>query len=460
MKIAFLIASLVLALAGVAQPAEAALKIERVVSPGGIEAWLMEDHRVPLMALDVTFRGGAALDPAGKEGLAALTASLLDEGAGNLNSTAFQKELADQSISLNFSADLDDFSGLMKTLTIHRDRAFQLLSLALTKPRFDADDVERDRNAMITSVETNLGNPNWVARRKLAETIFAGHPYARSSTGTVQSLRAITVADMRRYIKDRFGRDQLLVTAAGDITPEELGPLLDRTFGALPEKATPFTVPDIPVKGAGETVIVQRGIPQTIISMAKNGIKRNDPDWYAGQILNYALGGGGFNSRLMEDVRGAGTKRSLSYGVFSAFSAYRHAGIIQAGGATRNATAGETVGVIKGEFGHMQKDGITPAEIADAKIYLTGSLPLTLTSTDRIAALLMQLRVEDLGIDYLDRRDDLINGVTLEHANEVARRLLDPAALTTVLVGQPEGIEKASAPGGGGAASPTKKAER
>lgn len=463
MKIAFLV--LFVALAAAVRPAEAALQIQRVVSPGGIEAWLMEDHRVPLMALNMTFRGGAALDPAGKEGLAELTATLLDEGAGDLDSTAFQKELADRSIALNFGADLDDFTGAMKTLTVNRDRAFQLLQLAITKPRFDGDSVERDRNEMITGVESNLGNPNWVARRKLVETVFAGHPYARPSTGTVESLRAITVADMRRFIKERFGRDQLLITVAGDITPQELGPLLDHTFGPLPAKAASFSVPEVTAKGAGQTIVVERGIPQTIISLAEAGIKRNDPDWYAGQILNYALGGGGFNSRLMEDVRGAGTKRSLSYGVYSAFTAYRHGGLIQAGGATRNATAGETLSVIKGEFGHMQKDGITAAEMADAKIYLTGSLPLTLTSTDRIAALLMQLRVEDLGIDYLDRRDGLINGVSLDHANEVAHRLLDPTALTTVLVGQPEGIEKASAPviqtpAGGGSALPTKKAEK
>jgi len=423
-------------------PAEAAIQIQRVISPGGIEAWLVEDHRVPLMAMDVSFRGGAALDPAGKEGMAMLTAALLDEGAGTLNSTAFQKELADKSISLSFRADLDSFSSSLKTLTKYRDRAFEMMSLALDKPRFDPDPVERNRNEMITAVQSSLGNPNWVARRKLMETVFAGHPYARAPNGTVASLRAITVADMRQFLKGRVGRDQLLVTAAGDITPSELGPLLDRTFGNLPPKATPFAVPEVTARAAGETITVERNISQTIITMAKAGIERSDPDWYAGQILNYALGGGGFNSRLMEDVRGAGTKKGLSYGVYSAFTPFRRSGLIQAGGATRNATAGETLSVIRTEFGKMHKDGITETEMGDAKIYLTGSLPLTLTSTDRIASLLMQIRVEDLGIDYLERRDGLINGVTMADLQRVAKRLLDPAQLTTILVGKPEGLEK------------------
>jgi zinc protease len=429
------------------RPADAAIQIQRVVSPGGIEAWLVEDHRVPLMALSLSFRGGSALDPEGKEGLAMLTASLLDEGAGNLDSTAFQKELADKSISLGFRADLDSFSGSLKTLTQYRDRAFELMSLALTKPHFAPDAVERDRNEMITAVQSSLGNPNWIARRKLMETVFAGHPYARPPNGTVASLRTITVPEMRRFLQGRIGRDQLLVTAAGDITPAELGPLLDRTFSALPPKAAPFAVPEVTAKGAGQTITVELNKSQTVITMAKAGIERSDPDWFAGQILNYALGGGGFNSRLMEDVRGAGTKKGLSYGVYSAFTPFRHSGLIQAGGATRNATAGETLSVIKTEFGKVHASGITETEMGDAKIYLTGSLPLTLTSTDRIASLLMQLRIEDLGIDYLERRDGLINAVTLGDLQRVAKRLLDPTQLTTILVGKPEGLTDGGSPG-------------
>jgi zinc protease len=429
-------------LAAAALPASAAFKIQRVVSPGGIEAWLVEDHRIPLMALNLAFRGGTALDPAGKEGLAQMSAALLDEGAGPLDATAFQKELADKSISMSFGADLDNFSGGIKTLTRYRDRAFEMLALALTQPRLDPDAIERIRNEMVTEIATDLGNPGWVARRTLMETLFAGHPYARPPQGSVASIRAVTADDVRGLIKSRFGRDQLLVTAAGDITAAELGPALDRIFAALPEKAAPFSVPDVTAKGAGETITIKREIPQTIITMAEGGMLRSDPDWFAGQIVNYALGGGGFSSRLMEDVRGAGSKRGLSYGISSAMTAYRHSGLVFAGGSTRNATAGEVVGIIKTEFGKVDHAGITKTEIEDAKTYITGSFPLSLTSTDRLSALLMQLRVQDLGIDYLDRRDGLINRVTLDDTKRVAARMLDPAKLTTILVGQPEGLDK------------------
>jgi zinc protease len=431
--------------AAMALPAHAAIQIQKVVSPGGIEAWLVEDHRVPIVALNMSFAGGAALDPTGKEGLALLTASLLDEGAGDLTASVFQKEMADKSIALNYGADQDTFSVSLKALTKYRDRAFELLALSLTKPRFDADAVERVRNEMVTSIATSMGNPGWVARRKLAETVFAGHPYARPANGTVASIRAIGVPDMRQFMKTRLGRDQLLVTAAGDITPAELGPALDKMFAGLPAKAAAFTVPEVVAKGEGETITVQRDIPQTIITMAEPGITRNDPDWYSGQIINYTLGGGGFQSRLMEDVRGAGSKKGLSYGFSSSFIPYKHGGLVLAGGSTKNATAGETLGIVKDEFGRMHKDGITQAEIDDAKTYITGSFPLAFTSTDRLAALLMQLRVNDLGIDYLDRRDALINAVTLDDAKRVSARLLDPAKLTTIMVGKPQGIDAAPA---------------
>jgi zinc protease len=435
-----LAAAFVVAVGLSSAPAHAAFQIQKVVSPGGIEAWLIEDHRVPLMSLDVTFRGGTALDPAGKDGLAIFTASLLDEGAGDLTAQAFQKEMADKSIALAYGADLDNFSITLKALTQFRDRAFELLTMSLTKPRFDADAVERVRNEIVTEISNNLSSPNWIARRKLAETVFAGHPYAQSPQGTIPSVRKVTVADMRRFVKDRFGRDQMLVTAAGDITPAELGPALDRIFAALPAKAAPFSLPPVTPQGAGKTVTIEKQYPQTVITMAAPGITRNDPDWYAGQIVNYTLGGGGFQSRLMEDVRGAGSRKGLSYGFSSALVPYKQGGLVLAGGSTRNAAAGETLGIVKAEFAKMHENGITETELKDAKTYITGSFPLTLTSTDRLAALLMQLRTQELGIDYLDRREALINGVTFDDAKRVSARLLDPAKLTTVMVGMPQGL--------------------
>jgi zinc protease len=234
------------------------------------------------------------------------------------------------------------------------------------------------------------------------------------------------------------------VTAAGDITPAELGPALDKIFAGLPAKAAPFQIPDVTANATGETISIPLAKPQTVIIMGEPGIKRTDPDWFAGQVVNYALGGGGFSSRLMEDVRGAGTKRGLSYGFSSSLVPYQHSGLVLAGGATKNATAGEVVDIVKTEFGKVHKDGITQTELNEAKTYISGSFPLSL---------LMQLRVNNLGIDYLDKRDAQINAVTMDGARRIAQKLLDPAKLTTVLVGQPQGVSASAAPPPDGAAA-------
>jgi zinc protease len=283
------------------------------------------------------------------------------------------------------------------------------------------------------------------------ETLYPGHPYGRPVNGTIPSLRAITLADLRQFIKSRVGRDQLLVTAAGDITPAELGPALDKIFAGLPAKAAPFQVPNVTANATGQTITIPLAIPQTLILMGEPGIERTDPEWFAGQIVNYALGGGGFSSRLMEDVRGAGAKRGLSYGFGSNFVPYEHSGLVLASGSTKNATAGEVLDIVKTEFGKVHDDGITETEMNEAKTYISGSFPLSLTSTERLAATLMQLRVYNLGIDYLDRRDAQIDAVTLADTKKIAEQLLDPAKLTTVMVGQPQGVGAKAAPAAGAA---------
>ena len=424
-----------LLLPGVAE----AVEIKRVVSPGGIQAWLVEDHKVPLIAVEFAFEDtGSTADPSGKPGVANLTASLLDEGAGELKSQEFLKTLADNSITLSFSAGRDEFRGGMKALTAKRDLAVDMLSKALTQPRFDSEAVERIRLAVMANIKSNQANPNWIAQRAFSGTVFGEHPYGQPTDGTLESVQAITVDDMRDFVRRRLAKDNLVVGVVGDITPGELGPLLDRMFGGLPEKAERAIPPEATLKSVGDILLVDRGLPQTIFVMGEEGLKRSDPDWYAASVMNYVLGGGGFNSRLMEEVR---EKRGLTYGVSSSLVPYDHAALITAGGSTVNAKAGEALDLIRVEWRRMAVDGVTDEELKNAKAYLTGSFALRLTSTDRIAGMLVQIQLDELGIDYLTKRDEFINRVTRADVLRVARRLLDPAKLTIVMVGQPQGIE-------------------
>lgn len=433
-------AALALAAVLALQPGQArAAEVQKVVSDGGITAWLVEDHSNPIVSLKLAFRGGAALDPEDKPGLANLVSATMDEGAGALTSQEFQQALSQKAIKLSFDAGSDAFYGSLKTLSEHRERAFDLLELALTEPRFDAEPVQRLKSQIQASLARQSQDPRSVANRTLDKLMFPEHPYGRPTSGTRASLQGITQADLQQFVETRFARDRLMVGVVGDITPEELKPLLDRAFADLP--ATTGDVPqvaDVDPKGAGETVVVEKNVPQSWVVFGHGGISRDDPDYYAASIVNYILGGGSFASRLFNEVR---EERGLAYSVYSYLSPLDHASVMGGGLGTGNASVGKALEVVRQEWRRMAEHGPTQEELADAKTYMTGSFPLRLSSTSNIASILVAMQQEDLGMDYMDERKDLIESVTLEQAKRVAGELLHPSDLAVVVVGRPEGVE-------------------
>jgi zinc protease len=414
-----------------------AIEIQRVISPGGIEAWLVRDPRTPIIAMEFSFDGGTVLDPEGREGTTSMMTDLLTEGAGAYDAAVFQERMADAAISVGFSADRDSVFGNVRTVSENADEAWDLTRLALTAPRFDADAVERVRSQAVAGVRRALASPQAVAGQILARTQFAGHPYGRPGRGTLETLPRIATDDLRTVHRDRIAKDTLLVAVAGDISAERLGPVLDRIFGALPARSAPFAIPPATAQGAGETIVVERALPQSIVQMAHAGIQRSDPDWYAAILVNQILGGGGFSARLMQEIR---DKRGLTYGVSSGLASWDRAALVTAGGSTNNATAGEFLGLLKSEWRRMAEEGPTAAELADARTFLTGSYPLQFTATAPIARIALQVQRDKLGIDFLDRRTALIEAVTADDVRRVARRLLQPDQFLTVIVGRPEGV--------------------
>jgi zinc protease len=417
-------------------PAQA-IEARRVVSDGGIEAWLVEDHAIPVIALNVGWRGGAALDPQGKAGLANMVSGLLDEGAGDIDSLAFRTELENKAIGLSFDATTDAFAGSLKTLTETRDRAFTLLRLAMTQPRFDAEPVERIRSQIITGLRFDQEDPQTIASRRWNAAVFGDHPYARPVEGTLDSVGGLTTDDLRGFVAATLVRDERMkIGVAGDITAEELKPLLDATFGPLPKHGAEATVPEAtPV--TGQTIVVDKDIPQAVAVFGETGLPRDDPDFYAAYVVNYILGGGGFASRLTEEVR---EKRGLAYSVYSYLYPLDHAALVIGGTATNNARMQESLALIRREWARMATDGPTAEELANAKTYLTGAYPLRFTSTDNIAAILMSMQLDHYPIDHLQTRNAKIEAVTLEQARRAAGRLLDPDTLTVVVVGRPDGV--------------------
>ncbi|MBB92783.1 MAG: peptidase M16 [Magnetovibrio sp.] len=420
-----------------AAPAKAT-QIERVVSPGGIEAWLVEDHLNPIISLHLAFRGGSALDPEGKEGLANMVSTLLDEGAGDLDSKAFQQTLEDKSITLRFSAARDSFGARVQVLTEYRDLAFDLLRQAMTEPRFDAEPVSRLRAQLLANLRHESEDADAIAGKTLMKTLYPDHPYGRPTGGTLESVAAIQVADMRAFVKERLARDTLSIGVVGDITAKELAPLLDKTFGALPAKAAPWKVQEVAPKVSGRTIVIEKPLKQSNILFADRGLMRKDPDFYTAYVMNHILGGGGFTSRLYTEVR---EKRGLAYSVYTYLHPMDRSAIYAGGAGTANARVAETLKVVRDEWAKLAKDGVTEAELTAAKQYLTGSFPLRFTATERIAAMLVGMQTEDLGIDYLDKRNSYIEAVTLDDIRRVARKLLHPDDLTIVVVGEPKDVK-------------------
>ena len=432
-----IVAGLIIGFTATALPAQAAVDIQRVVSPGGVEAWLVEDHTTPLISISLAFHGGAALDPKGKEGLADLASTLLDEGAGDLDSEAFQQRLADLAIDFDFEADLDSFSGSLRTLTEHRDEAFDLLGLALSETRFDPPAVERMRGQLLARIARNLNDPGDIADRVWWRAAFPDHPYGRPPGGTTDSMKAITVDDLKQFVAGQFARDNLVIGVVGDIDAATLAPLIDRAFGKLPEQAAPRAIDEATPAAPGAVVVIEREMPQSVVLFGENGIKRDDPDFYAAYVMNYVLGGGSFSSRLTTEVR---EKRGLAYSVATYLNTLDHAGLLQGQVGTQNARVAETLEIIRQEWRRMRDEGPTEQELNDAKTYLIGSYPLRMTSTGSLATMLSAIQLEGFPIDYMTKRNSYIEAVTLDDVRRVAKRLLDPDRLMVVVVGKPEGV--------------------
>jgi len=415
-----------------AQPAHA-MKIQTVKSPGGIEAWLVEDHSLPLMAMRFGFRGGSAQDPKGKEGVSNFLSAMLDEGAGDMTSSAFQERMEEIAMRMSFSDGRDAFYGSFQTLTEHRDEAVRLLNLAVTKPRFDDDAVERIKKQLLAGLVNASRDPNKVAAKAWFKAAFPNHPYGRSSTGSMESVATIGSVDLEALRKRTFARSDLKVAVVGDIDPDELGSLLDKVFGDLPAKAELAPVAKAaPAIGISE--LIDMPVPQSVAVFGMGSIARKDPDFIPAFVLNHILGGGTFASQLMTEVR---EKRGLTYSVHTYLQPEDHAAVMLGQVATKNEKMAETLNVIRDVFDRMASVGPTEAELEDAKQYLIGSYALRFDTSSKIANQLLGVQMEDLGIDYFDKRNDLVAQVTLDDIKRVARRLLKPKELNVTIVGRP-----------------------
>ncbi|WP_171178789.1 pitrilysin family protein [Ruegeria sp. HKCCD8929] len=420
-----------------ALPAWAEVNIQEVTSPKGIKAWLVEEPSIPFTALELRFRGGTSLDAPGKRGATNLMTGLIEEGAGDMDARTYARKLESLAASFTYDVGDDTLSISAQFLTENRDEVIDLLRTTILEPRFDQDAVDRVRAQVISGLRSDAKDPNDIAGRSFAAMVYGDHPYASEGKGTIESVSALTRDDIVAAHRGALARDRLYVGAVGDITPEELGVLLDHLLGDLPETGAP-----IPGKAdlniSGGVSVVEFDTPQSVALFAQTGIDRDDPEFFAAYILNHIIGGGGFESRLMSEVR---EKRGLTYGVYSYLVPKDLASLYLGSVASANDRIAEAVEVIRDEWARAATEGVTEKELEDAKTYLTGAYPLRFDGNGQIAGILVGMQMEDLPIDYIATRNDKVNAVTLDEINAFARKFLDPDGLHFTVVGKPVGLE-------------------
>lgn len=436
-RAAAIAASIFLIQASGTSPASA-MNIQTIKSPGGIEAWLVEEHSVPLVALRFSFDGGSSQDMPGREGTANFITAMMDEGAGDIKSADFQERMEEIAMRMSWTDSKDSMYGSLETLTQNRDKATELLKLAVTKPRFDADAVERIRGQLMANLMYSEKDPDKVAGKAWFATAFQGHPYGRSSDGTPQTVSSISSEDLHAYHKRLFAKDNLRVVAVGDIDAAMLGKMLDEIFGELPGKAELNPVPKTEPVNAGTQTIIEMNVPQSVAVFGLPAMARKDPDFITAFVVNHILGGGGFASKLMEEVR---EKRGLAYSVYSYLQPFKHTSVLTGSVATKNEAMAESLDIIRKELRKMAENGPEPKDLDAAKSYLIGSYPLRFDTNAKIAAQLLGLMEEGFGPDYVDNRNKLIDAVTLEDAKRVARRLLQTDKLIVTIVGRPANVK-------------------
>lgn len=405
--------------------------LQTLTTPEGHTVWLVESHSIPMISVDVAFRAGSAFEPVAQEGLANYMAALLTEGAGHYNDKEFAEEVDRIGAQISADAGTLNVSVYMNTLAQNKEEAFKLFGLAITEPRFNKGPAKRIQEAMLADLQRELEDPNTQASNMFDAALFGDHPYGRKENGTEDSVKQLTFSAAEDYHAAQFTKANMTISVVGDITANELMPLIDKALRKLPAGTQRNAVTKKPAPITAQTVSKQMNVPQASVIMGHLGITRNDPDYFAAQLVNHVLGGS-MDSRLFQEVR---KKRGLAYYASSGFAVLPQQGYFLVKTGTKNEDTQESIRIIKAELAKIAKGTITQEEYDDAMAYLVGSFPLRLDSNRKILSYLTTMQMEDLGTDYMATWVDTMKQVTLEDANAAAKRLIHPDNLITVIVG-------------------------
>ncbi|MEM6307241.1 MAG: pitrilysin family protein, partial [Pseudomonadota bacterium] len=390
--IRYIVAFIMLAL-----PLRADVTVQQVTSPGGLNAWLVQEPSIPFTALEIMFEGGAALDPSDQGGVANLMMGLIEEGAGDMDARTFS--LAQENLAASFEFDVYDETTTISArfLSENRDQAIDLLKTALTQPRFDQAAIDRVRAQVLSIIASDAKDPNTIAGVTFDTLAYGDHPYARPLNGNTETVTALTRDDIVAAHQRLLVKNRMFVAAVGDISADELGLLLDRLLGDLPD-GTVADVPPVDFALKGGVTVVTEPFPQSVALFGHEGIDRDDPDFFPAFILNHVLGAAGFESILTQEVR---EKRGLTYGISTALVGKDQANVFIGQVASANDRVAQAIDVVRDEWARIARDGLTAQQVEAAKTFLTGAYPLRFDGNARIAGILAGMQRQGLPLDYI-----------------------------------------------------------
>lgn len=413
--------------------AQAAVAIQHWQTPQGTRVLFVESHELPMLDIAVDFAAGSARDPAGKTGLAYLTHGLLDQGAGGLSDTAIAHRLADVGAVLAGNFDRDRAGVRLRTLSsaAEKNASLDILARVLHRPDFPQAVIGREKQRLIAAIREAEADPGTVADKAFYRALYGNHPYAHDESGEPAHIAQLTRIDLQGFYRTHYSAPNAVISLMGDITRAEAEAIANRLAAGL-SRAPVVPVLPKPVPATVSDVRIAHPSAQSHVRVGMVGMARNDPDFFPLFVGNYVLGGGGFDSRLMREVR---DKRGYAYSAYSYFLPMREAGPFELGLQTKLEQTDDALKVVRETVRQFIADGPSEAELAQAKSNLMGGFPLRIDSNSKILEFLSTIGFYLLPLDYLDTWVDRVNAVDVVAVKQAFARRVDPDKLVTVVVG-------------------------
>jgi zinc protease len=405
---------------------------KRTVLNNGLVLLTSEQRALPMVSIELLIESGSRHEPAEQAGLANLTARLLTQGTQKRSAVQISEALDFMGASLSASCGEDVATVSMTILKKDLAAGLDLLAEVLTQASFPPVEIDRQKQAVIASIRARQEDPGAVAGTAFAAALFPKSPYGRPVEGTEATVKLVQQKALQDFYARHYRPNRAIIAVVGDVAEKEIAEALSKAMKGW-SKGAAGAKPAAPAQiGQPQVVQVKKDLTQANIMLGHNGVARGNPDYYAMQVMNYILGGGGFSSRAMDSIR---NERGLAYSVYSYFAAEKSHGSFQFVMQTKNETAAEAIRIAKDEMRRMREQPVEERELSDAKDYLIGSFPLRFDTNRKVAGFLAQVEYYELGLDYPERYNGLIGKVTREDVARVAKQYLRPDDLITVVVG-------------------------